>query len=410
MAGAIELEAARRAVLARVRPLPGEPVGLDEALGRRLATDAVAAAPLQGFDNSAMDGYAVRAADTAGASPSSPAALPVVGESRAGHPSERGLGAGEAIAISTGAVLPAGADAVVRVEDSRRNGDRVLLVAEAAPGTSVRRVGEDVAAGATVLPAGALLGAAELAVLAAIDADPVLCHRRPGVAVLTGGDELAPPGRPLAPGGIRDSSARALPALARLAGAEVVTVDRVPDAAEETAAALGRMLLAADVTIACGGVSVGEHDLLRAALARLGVEQVFWRVALKPGGPTWFGSRGESLVFGLPGNPVSAIVTFLLLTRPALIGLAGGDPEERRTRARLGADCATPPDRLHAARCRLELDELGWVAWPAPRQGSHVLTSLLGADCLALLPPSRDGAKAGEKVEIELIDRASIGA
>jgi molybdopterin molybdotransferase len=408
MAKAIEIEAARHEVLARVRPAPVEEVGIDQALGRRLGVDAVADGPFQPFDNSAMDGFAVRAADVAGARAESPVALTVVDESRAGHPAGGSVGPGEAIAISTGAVLPGGADAVVRVEDTEPVGERVMVRVGVAQDVNVRRAGEDIAAGETVLRAGAELGPAELGALATIGLDPVPVRRRPRVAVVSSGDELTPSGRPLGPGGIRDSNAHTVPALARLAGAEVVSVDWTPDEPEATRAALGRAL-EADVTIVCGGVSVGEHDHVKGALADLGAEEVFWRVALKPGGPTWFGTRGETLVFGLPGNPVSVMVTFLAFVRPALISMAGGDPAGRRVTARLGADYEKPTDRAHAARCRLELDERGWVAWPLPRQGSHVLTSMLAADALALIPTESSGLAAGDAVEVELLDRASMG-
>jgi molybdopterin molybdotransferase len=197
-------------------------------------------------------------------------------------------------------------------------------------------------------------------------------------------------------------------ALARLAGAEVVSVDWTPDEPDATRAALGRALRA-DVAIVCGGISVGEHDHVKAALAELGAEEVFWRVALKPGGPTWFGTRGETLAFGLPGNPVSMMVTFLTFVRPALIAMAGGEPASRRTTARLGAAYEKPTDRAHAVRCRLELDERGWVAWALPRQGSHVLTSMLAADALALVPTACAGLAAGDTVDVELLDRASMG-
>ncbi|MGH2937227.1 MAG: molybdopterin molybdotransferase MoeA [Solirubrobacterales bacterium] len=424
MATPIAIDSARREVLARVRPTAVEEVGLDQALGRRLAVDAVADGPFQPFDNSAMDGFAVRAGDVGGAERDAPVALSVVDESRAGHPAERALGSGEAIAISTGAMLPAGADAVVRVEDTERAGgeirgavaadatgplrDRVLIHVAAPLGANVRRAGEDIAAGETVLRAGAELGPAELGALATIGLDPAPVHRRPRVAVVSSGDELTPPREPLGPGGIRDSNSRTVPALARLAGAEVVSVDWTPDEPEATRAALGRAL-EADVAIVCGGVSVGEHDHVKAALAELGAERVFWRVALKPGGPTWFGTRGETLAFGLPGNPVSVMVTFLTFVRPALIAMAGGDPATRRTTARLGAAYEKPTDRAHAVRCRLELDDRGWVAWPLPRQGSHVLTSMLAADALALVPTESPGLAAGDTVEVELLDRASMG-
>jgi molybdopterin molybdotransferase len=426
MARAIEVEAARREILARVRPLGVEEVGLAAALGRRLGITAVAEAPVPGFDNSAMDGFAVRGADVAAGSAAAPVALTVVDESRAGHPAARALGPGEAIAISTGAVLPGGADTVVRVEDTDRDGDAdrqaaavggpdastpappVLIRAAVAAGANVRRAGDDISPGETVLERGAELGPAELGALAAIGLDPAPVHRRPRVAVVTSGDELTPPGRPLGRGGIRDSNSLTVPALARLAGGEVTSVSWTPDDPAGTQQAL-EPALDADVAIVCGGVSVGEHDHVKAALADLGARQVFWRVALKPGGPAWFGTRGETLVFGLPGNPVSVMVTYLLLVRPALIALAGGAPGARRLLARLGADYAKPTDRAHAVRCRLETDERGWVATPLPRQGSHVLTSMLAADCLALIPTASAGVAAGDTVEVELLDRASMG-
>ena len=207
---------------------------------------------------------------------------------------------------------------------------------------------------------------------------------------------------------IRDSNSLTVPALARLAGAEVVAVDWTPDEPQATRTALAAAL-EADVAVVCGGVSVGEHDHVKGALADLGAEQVFWRVALKPGGPTWFGTRGDTLVFGLPGNPVSVMVTFLLFVRPALIAMAGGAPSERRTTARLGAAYEKPTDRAHAARARLELGAEGWIAWPLPRQGSHVLTSMLTADCLAFFPTATAKVEAGETVEVELLDRANLG-
>jgi molybdopterin molybdotransferase len=408
MSAPIELEEARRQALDRAAALAAEEVPLRAALGRHLAEDVVADAPVQGFDNSAMDGYAVRAADTAAASDSAPARLAVTGESRAGHPAAATLAAGEAIAISTGAVLPAGADAVVRVEDSRREGDRVLVEATATPGLNVRRAGEDVAAGETVISRSTRLGPAELGVLAALGRDRVRCHRRPRVSVLTSGDELVAPGKPLGPGQVHDSNSLSVPALAAAAGAELASVAWTPDDPGATEDALAAAL-DADVAIVCGGVSVGEHDHVKAALERLGVEEVFWRVALKPGGPTWFGVRGETLVFGLPGNPVSAMVTFLLLARPALIALGGGEPESRRVRATLATAYEKKPGRLHAVRCRLDPGEDGWLAHPAAHQGSHVLTSMLGADGLALIPAASGDLPAGAAVEVELLDGASMG-
>lgn len=385
-------------VLARAQPLPSAPVPLGRALGCVLAEDVVAERPVQPFDNSAMDGFAVRAADTA----TPPARLQVVGESRAGHPAERILEAGEAIAISTGAMLPGGADAVVRAERaSRRNGE-VALEAAAQIGQDVRRAGEDLATGEVALERGTVLGPAELGVLASLGRPEVACHRRPRVAVVSSGDELLEPGEPLRPGAIYDTNSLTVPALAERAGARVISVDRVADDLAATRDAV-EAALRADVAIICGGVSVGEHDHVKEAFAWHDVRQVFWRLALKPGGPAWFGTHKRTLAFGLPGNPVSAIVVFALLVRPALARLAGAEPPRTRTKAVLDETCARAHDRVSALRCALVLGEDGWHARPAPRQGSHVLSSMLGADALALIPPGEGSVEAGRRVEVELL-------
>jgi molybdopterin molybdotransferase len=328
--------------------------------------------------------------------------LALAGESRAGHQATAAVGPGEAIAISTGAMLPDGADAVVRVEDTSQVDGRVEFVVSPAPGANVRRAGEDVAAGATVLRRGDELGPAELGLLAALGVEAVSCHRRPRVAVVSSGDELVPPGEPLPPGGIRDSNSTMVSALLAAAEAELHSLGAAGDSLEATVAAL-EPALAADALIVCGGVSVGEHDHVKDAFEQLGVERVFWRVGLRPGGPTFFGRRGDALVFGLPGNPVSVFATFTLLAAPALSVLAGGSPDRRRTTATLGAAYEKTTERAEAVRCELELTAGGWVATPRPRQASHVLTSLLGADCLAILPPEARRLEAGATVEVELL-------
>jgi molybdopterin molybdotransferase len=400
----IEIERARELVLGRAVPLEAEPVALREALGRVLAKDAVGEESVPGFDNSAMDGFAVRALDTCGAAPGSPVSLREVDESRAGLPATSSLGRGEAIRISTGAMLPRGADAVVRVEDTLSEDGRVLVEAEVEAGRDIRRAGEDIRAGETVLPGGTPIGPAELGVLASLGLPAAACHRRPRIRVLTSGDELVEPGGRLGPGAVRNSNSFSIPALAELAGGEVAGIDSVPDDPEATRAAIASML-DDDVAVICGGVSVGEHDHVKGALAELGVEQCFWGVALKPGRPTWFGTRDPTLVFGLPGNPVSAMVTFLLLVRPALVALSGGDPERLRTDARLAVDYEKRPGRAHAIRCGLELREDGWWAHPTGEQGSHILTSMLGADCLAMIPTEAASLPVGDPVQVELIGR-----
>ena len=400
-----EIEEARRLVLEQASALGAEPVPLGDALDRVLAEDASAAEPVPAFDNSAMDGFAVRAADTRDAGPDSPVVLRIADESRAGRPAAARLGAGEAIRISTGAMLPEGADAIVRVEDTRASDASVQLLAATEPGRDVRRAGEDVEPGASIIPRGTALGPAELGVLASLGRAQVACTRRPRVAVITTGDELQEPGEPARLGGVRNTNAYSIPSLVERSGGEVGLRETVGDGAPSTREAIGRAF-GHDVVVVCGGVSVGEHDHVRSALAELGAEQVFWGIALRPGKPTWFGvAPAGELVFGLPGNPVSAIVTFLMLARPAVRALLGGQPNRDRTMAVLDEDYVKRPGRAHAIRCRLELLDDGWHARPTGEQGSHILTSMLGADALALIPTASDGVQAGAPVEIELLSR-----
>jgi molybdopterin molybdotransferase len=390
----IDIDEARRRVLAEVRPLPVEEVALDAALGRVLAVDVAAEADLPPFDSSAMDGWAV----VAGAG----GELAVVGESRAGRPASRVLASGEAIRISTGAAMPEGADAVVPVERAEA-GDGRVRVPDVEAGRNVRRAGEDVRAGDVVLRAGADLGPAELGVLASLGRGAARCARRPRVAVVTTGDELVEPGAALAPGQIRDSNGVAVAAQARRAGAEVVRRAHAADDLDATRAALAAALDAADVVCVTGGVSVGPHDHVKAALAAAGVEERFWGVRMRPGKPTWFGvAPGGRLAFGLPGNPVSTMVTFHLFARAALRALAGADPGTPRTRAILDRAVERLP-RDQVLRCRLLAREDGFHVEPTKAQGSHVLTSMLGAGALALVPAGEGELAAGSRVEIEVL-------
>jgi molybdopterin molybdotransferase len=409
VADLISVADARKAVLECVgKPLSAEPVPLDDALGRVLAADAVAPEDVPGFDNSAMDGFAVRAADTASAGPGAPVRLRLAEESRAGAPAARALEAGEAFRISTGGVVPDGADSVVRLEETLVRDGEIEFEVAVAPGRDIRRAGDDITSGDTVLRAGTIVGAAELGVLASLAAPEPQCTRRPRLALVCTGDELLGPGEPMRPGAVRNSNAHTIPALARNAGAEVVSVERCPDQVGATRDALKRAL-AADVAVVSGGVSVGEHDHVKAALAELGAEQAFWGVALRPGRPTWFGTRGGSpaeggqLAFGLPGNPVSAFVTFVLFMRPALRALAGAPEALDTATATLTADVPRLPARDQAVRCSLELTDSGWGATPTGPQGSHVLTSMLGADALAVVEAGPEPARAGERVQIQLL-------
>jgi molybdopterin molybdotransferase len=393
----ISIDEGRARVLDAVHPLDVEDAALTEALDRVVARDIASPRDVPPFDNSAMDGFAVRAGP--------PAELEVVGESRAGRPSPAEVGQGQAIRISTGAALPAGASAVVPVERARAlhdPGERVWVDA-ADEGANVRRAGEDVRAGDVVLRKGAVLGPAELGVAASIGCDVLPCARRPRVAVLVTGDELAEPGDPLEPGHIYSSNAFALGASVERSHATLVRRSTVRDDADSTRAALERALEEADVVCVSGGVSVGPHDHVKPALRELGVAERFWGVALRPGKPTWFGSHDRALVFGLPGNPVSAMVTFQLFVRPALAALQGAEAAPTRVSALLDDPVPLLPVREQAVRVRLSAHDGGWHAAVTGEQGSHMLTSMLGADGLAMVAPGQGEAKPGTPVEVELL-------
>jgi molybdopterin molybdotransferase len=387
----LSIDEARAAVLAEARPLPIEEVEIGAALGRVLAADVTAAGDVPGFANSAMDGFAVR---------SGPAdrTLTIVGESRAGAPAAVKLADGEAIRISTGAMLPEGADAVLQVELVSEDSDTVTLGDEVAPGRNVRHPGEDLRAGTTVLEAGAILGAAELGVAVNAGHSTISVGRRPRVAVLATGDELVDPGATLGPGQIHDSNAVMLSALVTTAGGRAHAV-RVADERAMTERAVADALDGADLVVLSGGVSVGPHDHVKPALAANGVEEVFWRVALRPGKPTWFGVRRSdgTLVFGLPGNPVSAYVTFMLFARPALLRLQGANDDARERTVRLAVDVERHPDRDECVRVRIEADG---SATPTGPQASHILSSLLGADGLAVIPRGEGVLVAGTEVVV----------
>jgi molybdopterin molybdotransferase len=399
----VEVEDARRRILAQTGPPAGESVALGvAALGRVLGEDVVATHPVPAFDNSAMDGFAVRAPDLEGAGPGTPVTLRLVGESRAGRPAGAAVGEGQAIAISTGAMMPEGADTVLRVEETRIAEDATVQALGAAElGLNVRRAGEDLLPGQTVLRGGTQLGPAELGVLASLGRSLVRCVRRPRLSVLATGDELLGLHEAPRAGAIRDTNGLTVSALACCGGAEVVHTGRAGDDAEATKEAVAAALEGVDIAVVCGGVSVGDHDHVRPSLAALGVAEEFWGLALRPGSPAWFGRRDGTLVFGLPGNPVSAMVTFVLLVGPALRAMLGRDPAPKRVPAILDSDYKKPSGRAHAVRCRLKVGEDGLHATPTGPQGSHVLSSMLGAEALAMIPSESTGLAAGEHVEVE---------
>lgn len=395
----ITISEARARVLRAARMLPVETIGIEEAFERVLADDLRAAGNVPAFTCSAMDGYAI----TAGAAGRT---LNVTAESRAGTPARQEVREGEAIRISTGGAVPAGAEAVIRQEDVDREGATVTTRVAIDPGVNLRHAGEDMHRGTMVLRAGTVLRAAELGATVAAGAGEVTVRRRPAVAVLCTGDELRPPGEPLGPGEIHNSNAPMLVALARHCGADVRPAERIVDDRAATEATLAAALEGTDVVIISGGVSVGPHDHVKPALVALGVEERFWGVALQPGKPTWFGTRERQLVFGLPGNPVSAAVTFSLFARPAIAALQGAATDGQLDReAVLGHAVARNPNREQALRVRLERRDGATIATANGPQGSHILSSLLGADALALIPPGPGEVDAGARVALEPLAR-----
>jgi molybdopterin molybdotransferase len=387
----LSMEEALGLVLEQVRRLPSERVALSDAAGRVLAEPAVAAVDLPPFDSSAMDGFAVRAADT-------PGELPVVFRIAAGGPAPRALEAGEAMGIATGGAVPGGADAVVPVEYVVEHDNSVAIQSSAEVGASVRPRGGDARRGDVVVSQGERLGAAQLGALAAAGVAEVLCARRPRAAVLTTGSELRSPGEQLEPGQIYEANGVILAAQLASAGAEVA---RLRPAADERAAhreALERGL-EADVLVTTGGVSVGPHDLVRSVGAELGIEEVFWRVAVKPGKPLWFGLRGETLVFGLPGNPVSSLVCFELFVRPAVLALQGlTEPGPRFALGTLAEPTRRNAARDELARARSSVEDGELVLRPVSGQESHMIVRAAEADALVLVPRGEGEVAAGERV------------
>jgi molybdopterin molybdotransferase len=394
----IPIAEARRRVLESIRPLDAEDVPLGEALGRVLAEDVTSEVAVPPFDGSAMDGFAL----PAGAE----GRLEVVGESRAGHPWTEPLQTGTAVRISTGAAVPGGTAAVVAIENVTED-EGAVEVPPTPDGANVRLRGEDVQPGDVVLPRGAELSPPALGVLASVGRTAARCARRPLVAILATGDELTEPGAELEPGAIWSSNPLALAGQVVRAGGVVERTLSVPDAAGASRAAIGAALGSADVVCVSGGVSVGPHDHVKGALRDLGVEESFWGVALRPGKPAWFGTLDDGgrrvLAFGLPGNPVSAMVTFRLFATPALRALQGADPGSARAEAVLDVPVARNPRRDQAVRCRLTAAADGLHARPTGSQGSHILTSMLAADALALITLGEGDVPAGERVVVELL-------
>jgi len=383
----LALDEAIAAVLAEAAPLSSEDVPLEHALGRVLAESARAASDLPPFPSSSMDGFAVRTVDT-------PGSLSIAGESAAGNPFAGLVGTGEAVSIATGAVVPAGADGVIPIERVVVSDNKVEVGAVAA-GANIRFAGGDVESGATVVGAGVRLRATHLGALAAAGIPAVRCAVRPRVRVVVTGTELRAAGESLGPGEIYESNGTLVrAALGHQAEVELLAPVRDDESAHRDALALA---LEADVALTTGGVSVGPHDLVRAVAAELGAAEQFWRVAVKPGKPVYFATKGRTLVFGLPGNPVSVLVGLELFVRPALRALEGeAEPGPRFETARLAGAVRRDPARDVLLRAQLRdgaVDPLGG-------QESHMIVRAAAADRLVRIPRGEGELAAGERVQV----------
>jgi molybdopterin molybdotransferase len=389
VADLLTLDEAIARVLERAEPLPSEDVPVRDALGRVLAEDARALVDLPPFPSSAMDGFAVRTADT-------PGTLRIVGRIAAGRPATESLAPGEAMAIATGGVVPAEADAVIPIEYVVEHDNKVDIREPVREGASVRPRGGDVAAGEVVIPRGTRLGPPQLGALAAAGLVDVSCARRPRVAVLTTGTELRRPGEPLGLGEVYEANGLLLRAALTSAGALTDELEPVEDDEAAHREALERGL-AADVLVTSGGVSVGPHDLVRRIEADLGVEEVFWGVAVKPGKPVSFGVRDRTLVFGLPGNPVSTLVGAELFVRPALLALQGAStPGPVYEVGRLGVSIRRNAARDELVRARAAVRD-GVVELDAiTGQESHMIARAAAANALVLVPRGEGELRAGE--------------
>jgi len=380
-------------ILRSAPEMASERVPLAQGVGRVLAEDLRAGEALPGFDYSAMDGYAVRQADFGSAGPW---LLAVRGESRAGGAAPA-LVPGSVCRIFTGAALPAGSDAVVMQEDVQREADQARFSSRPSLGANIRRRGEDLAQGGLALAKGTRLTPFQIGLAAAVERGEFLVARRPRVTILCTGEELRAPGSAPRPSSVADSNGPSLAALVASAGGIPFLAPRIRDDLAETEAAIRSALRGTDLLLTVGGVSVGEHDLVRAALARIGAELDFWKVQMKPGKPLAFGHFGEAAILGLPGNPVSAQLTFALFGMPLLRAMQGdSNPVPPRWRARLHGALRQNPGRTGFYRGRLQDDGVH----TASNQASGSAVSLAAADALVILPAESSGAETGAEVDL----------
>ena len=403
----IPVAEARQRILADLPVMPAEQVGLNEALGRVLAEDVSARRTQPPQAVSAMDGYAVRAADVA----SVPASLTVIGSAPAGSPFGGSVADGTAVRIFTGAAMPAGADAVVIQEDTERDGDTVIVKESSAAGRFVRPAGLDFSAGDVLLTAGSVLNARDIGLAAAMNVPWLKVRRQPRVALLATGDEIALPGEDFGPADIVSSNTFALDGLVRASGGVPVTLGIAADDIDSIRA-MAAGAKGVDILVTTGGASVGDHDLVQEALGDVGLRVDFWQIAMRPGKPLIFGRLGDTPMLGFPGNPVSSTVCGTLFLRPALATLLGmADVDPQRETAILGVDLGENDQREDYLRATLTRDGDGnRVATPFPIQDSSNFSRLVQADCLVIRAPHAPPAKAGEIVTYIALGGGVIGA
>jgi molybdopterin molybdotransferase len=400
----IDYADALRRVVARAKPLSAESVRLTLSLGRTLAQNVRARAPIPPFAKATMDGYAVRAADTGPEAPGQAVELKVIEDLRAGRISRKAINPGQAVRIMTGAPLPKGADAVVMVEDTEKAEDRVKILRPVASGDNIGRAGEDLEKGDLILEKGDLIGPAEVGMLAALGLASVRVVRRPKLAVIATGDEIVEPGEKAGPGCIWNSNGYSLLSLAIQAGTEASYLGIARDRTSQLRHKIKRAK-ASDILVISGGVSVGDYDLVKEELHGLGVRPVFWQLRIKPGKPTFFGVRGRQLVFGLPGNPTSAMVMFHIFVRPAIDLMLGRKrPGLRSAKARLEQEIVLRPGRTQFLRGVLTGEGPVLRVDPFADQRSGVLRSMVRSRVLIVVPADVSRIEKGREVEILFLD------
>jgi molybdopterin molybdotransferase len=400
IAGLLSVEEAQERVLSQIHALAPLQLPLTEAFGCVVAEDAVADRELPEFASSAMDGFAVRSSDVAGATPDRPVDLKIVGRAIIGRRPEAVVGGGEAVRIATGAPIPAGADAIVPIENASAADEMVSVFDAPVSGQHVRPAGEDVKEGQVLVAAGKRLGPPELGLLANAGFPHPTVHPRPRVIVLSTGDELIPPTENPEFGQIRDSNAYTIFGALRDAGAMPVLAGIVKDDVDALKETVLSYLIQADAFVSSGGVSVGERDVVKAAFFRRG-ELDFYKVAMQPGMPQGFGHIEGKPYFGLPGNPVSVFVSFEVFVRPAILKMMGRTQLFRpEVTATLAEDVAGPKGKLQFARVRLARADDGWIATPTGARGSNLISTVVRANGLAMVPAGTAVAPAGSEVRV----------